>query len=140
MFFQKLKKNWKKLDDVLIHRTLWNIGWVTVIEPWIKQNNLSDGDELSQFLKFLPGLSTLSLAGNKFSELPSNTLHGNPGLINIDLADNPMESFPESFFNKQKLSKKSDLKFSCSMKYVPIDILINNPKTAKSFLAAAQFC
>lgn len=106
----------------------------------LKQNNLSDGDELSQFLKFLPGLSTLSLAGNKFSELPSNTLHGNPGLINIDLADNPMESFPESFFNKQKLSKKSDLKFSCSMKYVPIDILINNPKTAKSFLAAAQFC
>ena len=106
----------------------------------LKGNNLSDGEELAKFLKFLPSLSTLNLAGNQFSKLPSDTLHGNPSLINVDLADNPMESFPESFFNKQKISKKSDLKFSCSMKYVPIDILINNPKTAKSFLAAAQFC
>jgi len=106
----------------------------------LANNNLSDGEELTQFLGYLPSLSTLTLANNKFTELPSNTLHGNPRLVAVNLKENQMTSFPERFFEKQKLSKKSDLKFSCTMKYIPIDILINDPKMAKSFIAAAEFC
>ena len=106
----------------------------------LANNELTDGDELSQFLDFLPNLTKLTLSNNKFEQLPFDTLHGNPKLLSLNLAHNLMSTFPERFFAKQKITKKSDLKFSCSMKYVPIDILINNPKTAKSFISAAKFC
>lgn len=117
-----------------------NIPSASIISLTLANNELSDGEELAHFLSFLPNLTKLTLSNNKFDDLPSNTLHGNPKLVSINLSENLMSSFPEQFFDKQKISKKSDLKFSCTMKYVPIDILINNPKTAKSFISAAEFC
>ena len=106
----------------------------------LANNELTDGDELSRFLDFLPNLTKLTLSNNKFERLPSDTLRGNPKLLTLNLADNLMSTFPGRFFAKQRITEKSELKFSCSMKYVPIDILINNPETAKSFISASKFC
>jgi Leucine-rich repeat (LRR) protein len=116
-----------------------NIQGSTISSLSLADNSLTDGEELAQFLSFLPNLNKLTLSNNAFVELPSNTLHKNPKLESLNMFENPMMSFPESFFDKQKIAKKSSFKFSCSMKFIPVDLL-SNPKTIKSFLKVAQFC
>jgi len=94
---------------------------------------------LKEFLSYLPSISSITLDNNNFVELPLKlttsqllffSLKGNENLVTMSPGALTLDNF----------QKKSQLIFPCSLKYVPMELLIGSKSAVQGFLKAAQFC
>jgi len=116
-----------------------NIDIKTISGINLQDNNLSDGDNLKEFLSYLPSISSITLDNNNFVELPLKLTTSQLLFFSLKGNENLVTMSPGSL-TLDNLQKKSQLIFPCSLKYVPMELLIGSKSAVQGFLKAAQFC
>ena len=116
-----------------------NIAKEQVITINLSDNKLSDGDNLKDFLSYLPSVTSITLDNNDFTQLPLSltknnlmyfSLKGNENLVSLD----------PGAIGLGQLEKKTVIEFPCSMEYIPLDLLVGSKSAVQGFLKAAKFC
>lgn len=116
-----------------------NIAKDQIITINLSNNKLSDGDNLKDFLSYLPSVTSITLDNNNFTKLPLSlttnnlmyfSLKGNENLVSLD----------PGAIGLNQLEKKTVIEFPCSMEYIPLDLLVGSKSAVQGFLKAAKFC
>ena len=116
-----------------------NIAKDKIITINLSNNKLSDGDNLKDFLSYLPSVTSITLDNNNFTRLPLSlttnnlmyfSLKGNENLVSLD----------PGAIGLNQLEKKTIIEFPCSMEYIPLDLLVGSKSAVQGFLKAAKFC
>jgi hypothetical protein len=105
----------------------------------LADNKLTDGDNLKEFLSYLPSITSLTLDNNNFSKLPLNLTSAKLLFFSLMGNENMVELSPGAI-SLENMDKKTVLHFPCSMQYIPMDLLIGSKSAVQGFLKSTKFC
>ena len=116
-----------------------NIGKEKITTINLSNNELSDGDNLKDFLSYLPAVTSITLDNNNFTQLPLSLTKNN--LLYFSLKGNEnLVSLDPGAIGLSQLEKKTVIEFPCSMEYIPLDLLVGSKSAVQGFLKSAKFC
>ena len=103
-------------------KEMLKISTVTMLN--LSGNQLSDGQELKDFVATFSAVNKISVKNNNFAEIPSDTFSDRQ-ILALNLEENPLVTLPEGLLDTFSFNKKagSFLKLPCEMKSVPVSII-----------------
>lgn len=103
-------------------KEMLKISTVTMLN--LSGNQLSDGQELKEFVATFSAVNKISVKSNNFAEIPSDTFSDRQ-ILALNLEENPLVTLPEGLLDTFSFNKKagSFLKLPCEMKSVPVSII-----------------